>query len=146
MSDGVITVRLNDAKGEPIRVSGVHLDICFYIERRLRYSFSLNRTDAHGISRTSFEEIERQLEANRRLFLMDYNTPLSDCDPLVGIVAPTAADLVEREAARAKWWPDEPPMYVGAANDRVRCPEHKFELCRGNGNEFELVCEMQGSE
>ena len=143
MTGEELTVQLRDAEGEPVRVAGVHLDLLFYVEGRFRYSFSLGRTDVHGVCRTTFEDVEQQLEANRRLFLMDYNTPLSDCDRLVGITAPAASELVEREASRAKWWPDEPPMYVGAANDRVRCPEQKFELRRGSGNAFELVCDVE---
>jgi hypothetical protein len=142
MTDEELTVRLRDAKGDPVPVAGVHLDLHFYIEGRFRYSFSLGRTDVHGVCRTTFQEIERQLEANRRLFLMDYNTPLTDCDTLVGIAAPSGGELVEREAVRAKWGPTEPSMYVSAANQRVRCAEQKFELRRGTGNAFELVCEV----
>lgn len=143
MTGEQIMVRLRDPKGQPVPVGGVHLDIRFYVEGRFRYSFSLGRTDVHGICRTTFGGIEQQLEANRRLFLMDYNTPLSDCDTAVGIAAPATGELIEREAARAKWWPEESPAYVGAANDRVRCPEQKFELRGGSGNAFELVCETE---
>ena len=143
MADEELSVRLHDTKGERVLVVGVHLDLRFYVEGRFRYSFSLGRTDAHGVCCTTVEELERQLEDNQRLSLMDYNTPLTDCDTLVGIAVPTASELIEREAARAKWWPGEPSMYVGAANDRVRCPEQKFELRRGSNNAFELVCEPQ---
>lgn len=84
------------------------LDIRFYVGGKFRYSFALGRTGVDGVCRTSFEEIERQLEASRQVFLMDYNTPLTECDAVVGIAAPTAAELAEREAARKKWWPEEP--------------------------------------
>lgn len=138
-----LTVRLHGPKGEPLAIAEVHLDLRFYIEGRFRYSFSLGRTDGYGVCRTTLLEIERQLEANRRIFLMDYSSPLTDCDTLVGIVAPTAGELIEREAAQARWWPEEPSRYVGAANVRVRCPEQKFELERGRGNTFGLVCEVE---
>jgi hypothetical protein len=138
-----LTVRLHDRKGEPLAIAEVHLDLSFYIEGRFRYSFSLGRTDADGVCRTTFQEIERQLEANRRLFLMDYNTPLTDCDTSVGIVAPTAGELIERESAGVKWWPEEPSRYVGTANNRVRCTEQKFEVQHGSGNAFKLVCEVE---
>ena len=146
MSHDELTVQLIDANGEALRVCGVHLDLRFYTEGRFRYSYSLGRTDAHGVSRTTLQDIQRQLEANQRLFLMDYNTPLADCDTLVGIVAPSMSELVEREAARAKWWPNDPSTYVGASNGRVRCREQRFELHRGRGNSFDLVCDVERAD
>lgn len=145
MIEGQLTVQLRDPKGEPLRLAGVHLDIRFYNAGRFRYSFSLGRTDADGICRTTLEEVQRQLQANQRLFLMDYNTPLSDCDTMIGIVAPTARELSEREAARSKYWPEEPQMDAGA-NDRVHSLEQKFELRRRSANAFDLVCEVEGSD
>ncbi len=144
MSDDELMVRLRDRKGEAVTVAGVYLDLRFYIKGRFRYSFYFGLTDAHGACRTTFGKIERQLEANQRLFLMDYNTALSDCDTLIGIVAPTASELVERQVARLKWWPKEPSISE-AANDRGRCQEQKFELHRGRGNSFELLCDVHGS-
>jgi hypothetical protein len=143
MNDEQLTVRLRDAKGEPVHIAGVELDLRFYIEGRFRYSFSLGRTDAHGVCHTSFQEIERQLEASRQIFLMDYNTPLADCDTLVGIAAPTAREIAERQASQAKYWPKEPPSYIGTANHRVHCHEQKFELRRASGNAFDLICEVE---
>jgi hypothetical protein len=144
MSEGDLTVRLRDGNGDAVRIAGVHLDLRFYTQGRFRYSFSLGKTDVHGACHTTIEQLESQLEANQRLFLMDYNTPLAECDTLVGIVAPRAGELVEREAARAKWWPNEPSMSARAANDRVHCQEQKFELNRGGTNVFELICEVSG--
>jgi len=143
MNGEELTVRLRDSNGEPLPFAGVHLELRFYLKGRFRYSFSLGRTDDEGICRITLQEIEQQLEADRRLFLMDYNTPLSDCDTMVGIASPTANELREREAARAKWWPQEPSAYAGATNGRVRCPEQKFELSRGSGNAFELFCDLE---
>jgi hypothetical protein len=138
-----ITVQLCDGKGNPLSIAGVHLDVRFYTRGRFRYSFSLGATDVHGSSCTTFGELERQFQANRRFFLMDYNTPLSDCDTLVGVAAPTADELAEREAARSKWWPEAPPLYLGAANDRVRCREQKFQLPHdGSDSALSLVCEL----
>lgn len=143
MIDEELTICLRDPKGQPLRVAGVKLDIHFYTGGRFRYSFCLGQTDADGVCRTTLDRLEEQLEANQRLFLMDYNTPLADCDTLVGIMAPTPRELAEREAARAKWWPDEPSIHANAANHRVHSREHKFELGRGRRNAFNLVCETE---
>lgn len=143
MEDEELTVRLLNAEGEPLPIAGVLLDIRFYVGGRFRYSFSLGQTDAEGVCRSSLQPVERQLEANRRLFLMDYNTPLTACDAAVGIAAPTAGELNEREAVRAKWWPETPSPEGGAANQRVRCKEQRFELQQGSNNAFRLVCEVE---
>jgi hypothetical protein len=143
MTDDELTVRLGDSAGESIRIAGVLLDIRFYVSGRFRYAFSLGRTDGEGVCRTCLAAIERQFAANRRLFLMDYNTPLMDCDALVGIFAPTAGELAERRAARAKWWPEEIQSPDGAANQLVHCPEQKFMLGGGRGQAIELVCERR---
>jgi hypothetical protein len=145
MSEDALAVRLCDRDGEAVLVAGVHLDIRFYIDGRFRYAFTLGRTDSQGVCPIIFDQLQRQLKANQKIFLMDYNTPLADCDSLVGIVAPRAAELIEREAYRAKFWPTEPSKYVGAANDRVRCGEQKFDLRRGGGSALELVCEVEGT-
>jgi len=145
MVEGKVEVRLVTRSGEPLRVPGVLLDIRFYVDGQFRYSFSLGRTDEEGVSRTTMEEIERELAANRRFFLMDYNTPLSDCDTAVGIVAPTARELAEREAARAKWWPEALDLYDGAANERVHCAEQRFQFQPERVNAFSLVCESEAT-
>src|SRR5688572_7689939 len=71
MADKELTARLVDADGRPLGIAGGLLDIRFYVGGQFRYSFTLGRTDVDGVCRTSFEEIERQLEANLQLFLMD---------------------------------------------------------------------------
>jgi len=61
---------------------------------------------------------------------------------LLARLAGQSGSNARREAARAKWSPEKPSAYDDAANDRVRCPEQKFELRRGTDNAFELVCEV----
>jgi hypothetical protein len=141
MTDDELTVRLVDPAGEPMRIASVLLDIRFYVGGRFRYAFALGQTDGEGVCRTSLAAIERQLEANRRLFLMDYNTPLEDCDAIVGIVAPSAGELAERRAARAKWWPEDLQLSDGEANQLVHCREQKFELVGAGDRAIALVCE-----
>lgn len=74
------TVGLCDQMGSPLQVAGVHLDLRFNVNGRFRYAFPLGRTGAEGVCRTTFEAVEAELEANRRIFLMDYNTPLTATD------------------------------------------------------------------
>ena len=82
--------------------------------------------------------MQKQLESNRKLFLMDYNTPLDDCNSLVGIVAPTDEELAERRAAREKWFGASDDGYV--TNHSITCDEQRFELKREADNHFNLVC------
>lgn len=137
---GEIEVQLVTRSGEPFPLPGVLLDIRFYVDSQFRYAFSLGRTDENGMCSTTMEEIERQLAANRRFFLMDYNTPPSDCDTVVGIVAPTSGELAEREAARANWWPETPSSNHDTANEEVCGPEQKVQLEPEGRNAFSLVC------
>ena len=145
MSETEVSVHLCDRRGQPVRIGEVHVDLLFYTGGRFRYSFSFGRTDTDGVCRTTVGEIERQLRENQQLFLMDYNTPLEECDTLIGIVAPTADELVERQAVLTKWWPKAPSIYSGTANERVQCREQKFEVRFGRPNVFELVCEAEGA-
>ena len=139
MDDTPITVRLIDRAGNSLPIANILVDLRFYVEGRYRYGFGLGRTKTDGVLRTTLGDIQNQLDENRRSFLMDYNTPLSDCDDLVGIYAPTPDELTEREISRSKWWPGDEPL-PAAANDLLRCEEQRFTLRTSTSNEFALVC------
>jgi hypothetical protein len=141
MDDAPIIVRLVDAIGNVLQVANVCVDVRFYMRGGgLRYGFDLGRTDGDGVVRTCLAAIQDQLDENRRHFLMDYNTPLSECGDEIGIYVPTPDDLAQREVNRSKYWPDGEPL-AKTANDIVRCPEQRFTLRRSGANQFALVCD-----
>lgn len=135
-----VIVQLAGKDGQPIELAGIEIDVRFYTRGQTRYTFILGRTDENGAVRAQLNEIERQLEENRRMFLMDYNTPLDDCDPVVGIIAPSVEELAEREVARRKWWPDKDAS-PETSNGAVRCWEQRFDLSQTAPNKFNLICE-----
>ena len=140
MDDASIIVGLVDAKGCSLPVANVLVEVRFYMNGGgLRYNFEVGRTEGDGVVRSCLAAIQDQLDENRRYFLMDYNTPLSECSDEIGLHIPTPDDLAQREVNRLKYWPEnEPPAKT--ANDAVRCPEQRFTLRRGAANQFELVC------
>ena len=146
MGQDELNVRLMRPDGDPLPIAGVLIDIRFYVEGRFRYQFILGRSDADGVCRASFREIERKLEENRQFFLMDYNTPLASCDSEVGIFAPSGDQIDEWESGRGELWPDTPSPYLGVSNHRVRCSEQKFEVQRDGSNTVDLVCELQADD
>ena len=135
-----LIVRLVGTDAQPVALAGVEVDIRFYVHGNTRYTFTLGCTDDSGAVHTQLGNIERQLEENRRFFLMDYNTPLDECDSAVGIIIPSVDDLAEREAAKQKWWPDRKAA-PETSNGRVRCREQKFQLSMTEPNKFDLICE-----
>ena len=138
-----IIVQLVGKDAQPIELAGIEIDVRFYTGGQTRYTFILGRTDENGAVRAQLDEIERQLEENQRILLMDYNTPLDDCDPVVGIIAPSVEELVQREVARRKWWPER-DVSPETSNRAVRCSEQKFDLSQTAPNEFNLICERIG--
>ena len=135
-----LTVQLVGSDGGALELAGIEVDIRFYMHGQTRYTLILGRTDDNGVVRTHLSDIERQLQENRRVFLMDYNTPLSECDSVVGIVTPSVEDLAQREASRQKWWPETVPT-PETPNGKARCPEQMFQLSKTAPNKFDLVCE-----
>ena len=140
MVDTPIVVRLVDAKGDGVQIANVLVDVRFYMQDRYRYGFTLGRTGADGLLDTNLADIQAKLDENRSYFLMDYNTPLSDCDGAVGIYVPTSDELTEREVGRLKWWPEREPL-VKTANHLVICVEQKFTMRRDAPNDFALACD-----
>ncbi len=139
MQETSITVRLVDSTGNGLPITNVSVDVRFYMEGRHRYGLALGRTESDGVTRTSLAAIQDQLDENRRFSLMDYNTPLSECDDEIGVYVPDPDELAQREASRSRYWPDDEPP-AKTANDVLRCSEQKFKLRRGGENAFVLVC------
>ena len=135
----LLSIQLVSHDGNRVEIAGVELDIRFYVQGRIRYTFLLGRTDDKGTVCTHLSDIEQQLQENRRIFLMDYNTGLDECDSVVGIFVPSPEEIARRDTARQTWWPGTTAT-PETSNSQVHCPEQKFQLSRTAPNEFELAC------
>jgi hypothetical protein len=54
----------------------------------------LGKTDENGQLNISYADIENLRHDSSLEFLMDYNTPLIDCDPYVVVIVPSNEDLL----------------------------------------------------
>jgi hypothetical protein len=88
-----IEVQLEDAAGAPLRLENVFLEIRLFTRGNYRYGFNIGRTDGSGKLRVSYPDVENMRAENAKQSLMDYNTPLIDCDPTVEIRVPTEEEL-----------------------------------------------------
>ena len=132
-----IIVQLEIAPGDALRLGDVLLDVKFFTRGKFRYQFKAGRTDASGRLVITYDELERQRLSNAEWFLMDYNTPLIDCDPIVELSMPSekelkmAADSVQQNfGTQPDWasrWPsnaqlDAAPRKVDLSNTVTRVP------------------------
>lgn len=117
-----LKVELVRLDGIALALANVALDINFYVSGVKLYSFSAGETDAKGVCSMNYQHVFEQWLENRRLFLMDYNTPLQDCDDEVGIWAPSATELDRRLSAVKRWYgknSDEAEGIVERSNNHL---------------------------
>ena len=130
--DAEVNVQLVDENSRALAISNVLLNIIFYTSGVIRYSFSAGKTDRSGSCLIRFSDITEEWLENRQLFLMDYNTPLQDCDEEIGILSPSAEDLFNRIIASKKWFPEaieETSREVDSSNNyQLHCREQKFRI------------------
>lgn len=107
-----IEIQLVDEAGNPVRLANVVAEIrLFYKEGpgRPLYRFDTWPTDAEGRSVTSFLDLEEQRTVLAFGALMDFNVPLTDCDPLVEVLVQPESEFTRRRAAllgmRSLWRP-----------------------------------------
>lgn len=112
-----------------MRIEGVLLEICFFRGGNYRYGFVVGRTDNEGCLKISFDDIERCRLKNARENLMDYNTPLEDCDPTIRIAAPSDQQLREL-AKNAMHFYSNPPGWAKPwpANGQIKAVEEEVAL------------------
>ena len=105
-----IEIQLETSPGNPLELGNVLLEIHLFTRGTFRYGFQAGRTDNNGRLNITYLSLENLRAANAKQFLMDYNTPLVDCDPTVEILAPSeeelrdASDSVLRSYGRRPDW------------------------------------------
>jgi len=101
----------------------VSIDVIFYVNGNKRYDFDAGRTTSSGVCVAPYRVFEATRAKNQRIFLMDYNTSIEDCDPEVSIHVPTKEELHARYEAVRKWFPHRALrqwlMLRTSNNDRV---------------------------
>lgn len=102
----VINVSLVDDFGSPMAKKDICIDVSLMVNGNPRYQFMLGVTDESGQFQFQRSHIDAALERHRELFLMDYNTPLSECDDVVCISSPGSNELRNRRAAISRWFPE----------------------------------------
>ena len=78
-----ILVTLETELGVALRANNILIDIKLFTRGNLRYQLKAGRTDANGTLLITYSALAKQRASNAMQFLMDYNTPLTDCDPTV---------------------------------------------------------------
>jgi hypothetical protein len=91
--DQFIQIQLETPSGAPLALYNALLEIRLFTQGKLRYCFKAGRTDNNGLLRVSYSDLENLRAANAKQFLMDYNTPLEDCDPVVELCVPSEEEL-----------------------------------------------------
>ncbi len=123
-----LEVRLVGRTGEPVGLSNVLVELHFYMNGNYRYAFKIGRTDQAGDLRVTFEDIEGFRSNHALQHLMDYNTRLEDCDPLVRVVIPSQEELNQQYRTVMKSYQVPPPWAVDWPSNTQQGQEKWVEL------------------
>jgi hypothetical protein len=124
-----INIQLTTGENKPFPIHDVLVLINLFTGGTYRYGFVAGRTDKEGRLNVSYDDLEKLRRANAQEFLMDCNTKLEDCDPLVQIVVPSVEDLLARKAkvlenfGRAPDW-----AMTWPSNAKVKAQESTVKL------------------
>ena len=105
--DFAIEIQLTDANGTALNLANVLLDAVLYVQGHTRYRFHAGVTNARGCLLLTFDALDKERLKNQAFSIMDYNTPLQECDPLVDLVVPSPSELQLRQEAIRTWFPDD---------------------------------------
>ncbi|MGC1614897.1 MAG: hypothetical protein WA736_09430 [Candidatus Acidiferrum sp.] len=139
-----IQIRLVTETGEPIQLGNVEVEINFFVNKSYRYGFKAGRTDELGFLSISYADVETLRRRDAAKNLMDYNTKLEACDPIIEIAILSEEALREqydnamrgykRPPAWAKNWP---------SNAQIDAAPRKIEL-DGPLTEVGIACKLGG--
>jgi hypothetical protein len=127
-----ILVRVQDPTDRWRPVPDVILQIALFKDGKRRYAFSLPPSSPEGIVRATYLDLEKMRLENSRLFIMDYNTPLDECDDVFSVVLRPERDLVRAidSILRNKWNNMESIVheYGSSDNKRYSGSEELFQI------------------
>jgi hypothetical protein len=138
----ILDIQLSGGHGEPLAIPHVIVEVMFLQGGRERYRFDAGETDVGGHLSVSYDRFENIRKDNQSFALMDYNTRLEECDPILVVRVPTMAELSQRLDALNKWFPDQAPAMAerikSANNGRVEVPEVRAHTVEGGRARVDL--------
>lgn len=143
----IIEIQLVDRSGTQVRMANVLPEIrVFYRGRTERplYSFEVWSTDTGGRCEIRFEDLEVQRMLLGSGDLMDFNTPLTDCDPVVEVrIAPESEfEARKRRPWRTSWW--RPAWLTDwPANGQLEPVEPKRVTLSGRVTRVDMVVKLR---
>lgn len=124
-----IDLQLVDSNGEHAAIPNVMIELSFFTKGNFRYRLGVGRTDASGRLIVSYVEVETLRQRNAEFDLMDYNTKLKDCDPLVEVIIDSEDELRERYKKVLRSYGEPPPWAKNwPSNANVRGQRKSVEL------------------
>jgi hypothetical protein len=137
-----LEISLEDSPGISLPLANVIIQVHLFTKGNYRYSLHAGRTDNNGQLNLSYADIEQWRDSNAKHFLMDYNTPLEECDPTVEIFVPTenslrqAVENVKEGYGKMPAWAADWP-----SNNQIESGPQKFELKDGT-NRIAIPCKL----
>jgi len=92
-----IHIQVSTKEGQPLLIGNILVLIHFFTGGNYRYGFEAGRTDDAGHLTISYDDVEKRRRSSAQEFLMDYNTKLEECDPIVQIIVPSEQELLSRK-------------------------------------------------
>jgi len=127
-----LIIQLVDEMGKPFRLADIYIDLSFFLQGQYRYGFRFGPTNRQGELHITYQDVETKRAIEAKIFLMDYNTPLDDCDDLVRISIPSMDKLKEAYEWNTKWFADKTSEdakgWLNAANAKIRANEIPVKL------------------
>lgn len=124
-----INIQLTTGDKKPLPIRNVLVLINLFTGDKYRYGFVVGRTDESGKLNVSYDDIEKLRRDHAQEFLMDYNTKLEQCDPLVQIIVPSEEELLARKQRVVENYGQIPDWAViWPSNANVRAQESMVNL------------------
>ena len=127
-----LTLKFLDESKKPLLLSGIYVDLDFYMNGQQRYGFRFGSTNHRGELCIGYQDVERKRVADSKYNLMDYNTPLDDCDDLVRISVPSMDKLKEAYEWNTKCFAgkasEDAKGWLNAANAKIKANEISVKL------------------
>jgi len=127
-----LIIQIGDESGKPLRLLGIYIDVEFYIDGQHRYGFRFGPTDDNGRLRISYSDVEAERVLDAKFNLMDYNTPLDECDDCLKVKIPSADVLRKAYEWQAKSLAggasSEAKGWLKSANAKIKANETSVKL------------------
>jgi hypothetical protein len=144
----MLDIQLVGTNGAKLKLRNVSLDIVFFCDGKERYRFDAGVTNWLGRCRTNYAALDGERKENQRIFLMDYNTKLEDCDEVVAIHMPSTDELRTRLEAVRNYFPTNiesvSRRFARSNNGRVHAPDVRVKFLANQRIAANLVCDVLG--